>query len=429
MSEPLQFFIRTLGCKVNQVESESVLSELYLLGLTPTADPTVADIAIVNTCSVTAEADAKTRKAIRKIVAVPGVQKIYVTGCSAVMHRETLSQISEKVCILEDKTKISEKIAQDFISEKSDGSLDDAHSGTPGAVAVASSGTDIDSKFFHTRAFIKVQDGCENFCSYCIVPYARGRSISVPFGKVRAEIDQALQRNAREIVLTGINIGRYKDSSSNISSLDELATSILETPIERVRISSIEPPDITPQFIETLATHTRICPHIHLPLQSGSATVLTRMSRRYTPEEYEEIASSLRREISTLALTTDIIVGFPGETDSEFQETIDFCTRMKFSKIHVFKYSVRPGTPAAEMQQVSPEVISKRAALLRGLSDSMRRAYIESFSGEPVELLVERIEDGFVVGTSREYISYKRPLTEAMLIEQVKLGSIIEVVG
>lgn len=389
----LALYVKTLGCKVNQVESETLLREFAAYDVELADKQEQADIIVVNTCSVTGEADAKARKALRKCARQPKTQLVIATGCSAMLHAKELETLEENITVLADKTRVAPYIIErlNLKPRTDEESLEQLRTAHP--------------TLFRTRSFVKVQDGCTNFCSYCIVPYARGGLESTPSREVVEEVEKLARNGVKEIVLTGINIGRYRDTSQGIESLPQLVNLLTQTAIQRIRISSIEPVDITDEFLALFAPGSKVCEHLHIPLQSGSDAVLKAMNRNYTAQEYKVIVARLRSVAPDIALSTDVIVGFPGETDQDFEETLALCREVGFSKIHVFKYSKRKGTPAAEMQQVDYQVMAKRAQQLAALGDNLAQAYLEKMKGKPLEFLVEGEYGGSLRGTSREHIT------------------------
>ena len=418
MSDTFKFSIKTLGCKVNQVESETMMLDLAGYDVEPVDEYERADAIIVNTCSVTGEADAKTRKAIRKMARSPRCSSVIVTGCSAALHEEELLELDEKVHVVVDKTAVAAFIVESFsldVTRDDDVEQRMRHENEP---------------LFRTRSFVKVQDGCENFCSYCIVPYARGACVSMPFREIIARVEDLVSSGTREIVLTGINIGRYRDETQQISDISDLIEAVAETGIERIRVSSIEPVDIDEKFTSLFERIPQMCEHVHIPLQSGSNTVLGRMGRRYTKEEFARSAALLRSVSPDISLTTDVIVGFPHESDEEFEQTVRFCEEIGFSKIHVFRYSPREGTPAALEEQIPSCTVVSRADELRKVSDDLARRYRARFVGKPLEVLMERASGGRVAGTSREYLHVDLSLDVCARADISPVqGGIITVIG
>lgn len=409
--------IQTLGCKVNAIESSAFEDALKGLGFNIVSDPGQAIIAVLNTCSVTGEADSKTRKALRRLAAHDSVKKVIAIGCSAVMHPE-YEELAEKITIIKEKDElISYLISLSEIYSSQDNHLEEAS---------------INSKnSSRTRAFIKVQDGCENFCTYCIVPYARGASKSLPFTEIYKELEAKVLEGTREAVLSGINIGNYKDVSHDINSLADLVEKLLKTGIERLRISSVEPPDVDEKLIDLLANHPRVAPHVHLPLQSGSDLVLVRMGRKYNTEKFREVVKKLKSAHPKIAITTDLIVGFPSESNEEFQETLDFIKEMGFSKIHVFRYSRRKGTKADEMEgHLGPRIIADRAKQVLETEALLAQKYRDSLKGKTQKVLIERNDGEYLSGVSEYYLRHRLKIKDLELPPSaLNVGALIEIVG
>ena len=376
---------RTLGCKVNHVESDTIASDLLCRGAR-IVDEDAAALVVVNTCTVTAEADAKARKAIRQALKAPGAPVVVVTGCLAALDAQGLRALGERVVVEADKDVVAVRVSELF-------GLGAEPHGHPVRVG----------EKFRTRASLKIEDGCDNCCTYCVVPYARGVPRGVSLADVVADASRLVEAGVREIVLTGINIGRYRDPASG-GDLTTLIAGVADTGIERLRVSSIEPPDLTERLLTTLAGTPAVCEHLHVPLQSGSDSVLSAMGRSYTAEKYAGLVEAARKAIPGLAVTTDVIAGFPGETDCHHAETVEFVRRIGFSKLHVFRYSVRPGTPAASMAHVAPQVRSHRAAELRELGAELRRGHVAARCHCEAEVLLERIANGIATGTTRDYL-------------------------
>jgi len=374
---------RTLGCKVNRVESEDIAAELIGRGAVVTSEDEAAVI-VVNTCTVTGEADSKARKAVRQSLKAARHPVVVVTGCLAAVDPESLAALDPRVVVEPDKERVAEKVADAL-------GLDEE----PHAHAVRA------GEGFRTRAMLKVEDGCDVFCAYCIVPHARGNPRSVPLAGAVAQARALADAGVREVVLTGINLGRYRDGDADLAALVE---SVAGAGIERIRLSSIEPPDLTDSLLATLANTPAACAHLHVPLQSGSDAVLQAMRRTYSVAEYEQRIAAARAALPGVAVTTDVMAGFPGETDAHAAETLAACERIGFAKLHVFRYSERPGTPAAAMVQVPPEVRAARASALRTTGDRLRERYIAGRLGTAAEVLVETAADGIATGTTPEYL-------------------------
>jgi threonylcarbamoyladenosine tRNA methylthiotransferase MtaB len=386
--------LHTLGCKVNRAESESLAEHLRSLGVVVGDDSGPFDAIVVNTCTVTAEADAKARKEVRRALAATR-GTVVVTGCLAVLEADMLRSLDERVVVVADRESLRATVATLV-------GADGAAGGDEGPMR--SEATRSACKTFRTRALVKVQDGCDNRCAYCIVPAARGLPRSVPAEEVVRRVEALRASGAAEIVLTGVNLGRYADGAAapDIAALVEL---LAETGIARIRLSSIEPPDLTERLLGVLARTTAVAPHLHVPLQSGSDRTLSAMRRRYGTCAYADALARARGAIPGLAVTTDVIAGFPGETDTDAADSLAFVEHCGFAKLHVFRYSKRSGTPAASADgQVAAPVTASRARALRELGGSLERAYAAERAGQRADLLVEAVRDGIAHGTTGDHL-------------------------
>lgn len=373
------FHICNLGCKVNRVESDVFLSRLAALGGRPVSQDE-AQVVVVNTCTVTGEADKKARKAIHRALREPLAPWVVVTGCGAAIHPDELAALGERVVLEPDRCRVP-ALAAELLG------LDSQRAADVPAQVRAGEG-------YPTRMGVKVQDGCDNACTYCIVHVARGKAKSRPADQVVAEVAAAGAAGVREVVLTGINLGRYDDEGLSLAGL--LGQVLARTAISRVRLSSVEPPEVTDELLDAMAAGgQRVARHLHVPLQSGCQRTLAEMGRKGTAEEYARMVERARRTVPGIALTTDVIAGFPGETEEDFAECLSFCERQRFSKMHVFRYSRREGTPAAaRTDQVPAPVAADRADRLRRLSDRMRAKDAQGRVGS-VELVVfEQVGEG-----------------------------------
>lgn len=387
-----------VGCKVNRVEIDGIAAQLLDEGA-QLAEPGSADIVIVNTCTVTGEAEKKTRKAVRQALKRNPGAHLLVTGCAAAIDPGEFSRIDPRVHVV-GKAQVA-PAAWELSGEQAHGVRPDGPDGADPAVHLRMGGG------FRTRVGIKVQDGCNNACTYCIVHVARGVPVSTPADRVAAEVSRYAAAGARELVLTGINLGTY-DSDGLL--LPDLVRHLLPlVPDGRIRISSVEPCDVSDDLIELLAeSDGRVCRHLHLPLQSGSSRVLQEMARPYDAETFLDLVARLRAAVPQLSLSTDIIVGFPGETEEDFQQTLDVARAAAFSKIHVFRYSRRAGTPAAaRTDQVPAEVIAERAARLADLGRELAFQDAARRAGTRERILVERTGRG----TTESYHSARVPDT------------------
>lgn len=390
----------TLGCKVNQTESEAIAAELATAP--GSCAPEAADVVVINTCTVTGEADHKARKAVRHALALPQEPVVVVTGCLAALDAPALRSLGERVVVEADKEAVAAQVRE---------RLDDSAPALTSAAAPTGPAASVAPASPRTRAQLKVEDGCDAFCTYCIVPYARGVPRAVPAERVIAEAERLVAAGVSEIVLTGINIGRYNDAGMRLPGLVER---VAATGVPRVRLSSIEPGDVDDALLAAAVRTPAFCAHLHVPLQSGADGVLARMGRPYDAERYTETIARVCEALPGVAVTTDIIVGFPGETDAEFAETRALAEASGFSRLHVFRYSARPGTPAAVMDgQVPSHVRAARSAELRALGERLALAYANTQVGRTIEILVERAEGGVAEGTTREYVRARVPVEGA----------------
>ncbi len=373
----MKIYLDTVGCRLNQAEIESMARQFRAAGHEIVATPEEADLAVVNTCTVTVQAASDSRGKVRR-AARAGVGGIVVTGCWATMEPEAAAALPRVRRVVRNAEKES-LVAQVLNLPEEAFDLEPLErQPLPGLRA-------------RTRAFIKVQDGCDNACTFCITTLARGRGRSVPIPDVLAEVHAAQRGGTKEVVLTGVHLGSWgRDLGLHLSDLVRAILS--ESDVPRLRLSSLEPWDLESDFF-SLWNDGRLCPHLHLPLQSGSARILRRMARKTTPESYRQLVADARARIPDLAITTDVIVGFPGESDEDFAETVAFVREIAFAGGHVFTYSARPGTAAARMADQVPHPVRKeRNAMLRAVFDEMARAYRERFVGREMSVLWEAAE-------------------------------------
>jgi threonylcarbamoyladenosine tRNA methylthiotransferase MtaB len=386
---------RTLGCKVNQVESERIAAELLARAFDVVAEEDAAVI-VVNTCTVTAVADRKARKEVRRALALPQAPVVVVTGCLASLDASALAALGDRVVVEADKSAVASRVSELLASHEAA----DAWRGGP-ASPVA----------HRARAQVKVEDGCDAYCAYCIVPYARGVPRAVPLAAIVAEVEALVARGTAEVVLTGINIGRYHDEGADLA---DVVRAVAATGVRRVRLSSIEPLDVPGRLLTALAETPAACPHLHVPLQSGADSILKAMDRSYDTQTYARILADAREAIPGLAVTTDVMAGFPGETPAHAVATRQFVESCGFMRLHVFRYSRRPGTLAAEMpQQVDPRDKRIRAERLRELGGALAVRYAMSRLGGTAEVLVERMDGDTAEGTSEDYLKVRFPARDA----------------
>ena len=391
-----------LGCKVNQYESEAIAELFEQKGYEIVDVEDFADIYIINTCSVTNFGDKKSRQLIRKVKRQNPNAIVVAIGCYAQTAKDDVMKIEGVNLVLGTKGKSDVvRLVEEYTLEN-------------GVVSVVD---DISrERFFEplqvqklknrTRAYLKIQDGCSQFCTYCIIPYARGPIRSRQRDDVINEVKNLAKNGFKEVVLAGIHVASYGKDLKNIDLLGIIKDVHNIEGIDRIRFSSIEPNIITKDFMEGLVQLPKVCHHFHLSLQSGCDKTLKAMNRKYDTEKYRQAVNTLRNYMPDVAITTDIIVGFPGESEEDFKQSYEFAQEMKFSKIHVFPYSPKKGTPAAQMkEQISNEIKSERVKILMSLSDKMSKDFIEGFIGKDVEVLFERkCEDGQYEGHTSNYI-------------------------
>lgn len=393
----------TLGCKVNQYETNAMEESFINSGYEIVNFEEKADIYVINTCTVTNMSDKKSRQMLRKAKQQNNNAIVVAVGCYAQVSKENLEKIEEVDLILgNNEKKEIVKYVEEFQKEKIVHLEDVLHQkefidfGTT---------TNMDT----TRAVIKVQDGCDRFCSYCIIPYARGRVRSRKLESVIEEVKTLANNGVKEVVLTGIHIASYgKDFKEDISLINLLEEINKVEGIERIRLGSLEPTIINEEFLSRLSKLNKICHHFHLSLQSGCNETLKRMNRRYTIEEFENVTKLLRNTYNDVILTTDIIVGFPGETEEEFNKTYEFLKRISFYKMHIFKYSRRKGTKADLMEdQILPELQEERSKKLIGLSNKNQEKHNKEYVGQTVEVLFEEQEREYIKGHTANYLVVK----------------------
>ena len=392
--------IYTLGCKTNQYESNAIIQRFIENGYELVDFEDKADVYIINTCTVTNMSDRKSRQILRRAKQNNPNSILIVIGCYVQVAKEILEEIDEIDILLgNNEKKDILKYLEKFEKERQEEVSDVMHQ----KEYVEFGSTTFTEK---TRAVVKIQDGCDRFCSYCIIPFARGRVRSRKIEEIKEEIKKIADIGIKEVVLTGIHIGSYgKDFKENIGLINLLEEINKIDGIERIRLGSLEPKLITEEFVNRLKKLDKICHHFHLSLQSGCTSVLERMNRRYTAEEFRDVANLLRKTYEDVMFTADVIVGFPGETDEEFETTYNFLKEIKFYKIHVFKYSRRSGTKAAVMpNQVSSEVQEERSKKIIELSKQIQAEYNKSYIGKTVRVLVEEKTEGYYKGHTDNYL-------------------------
>ncbi len=385
----------TLGCKVNQYETEYVREGLLSAGYVDVADEEIADLCVVNTCTVTSSGDSKSRQAIRQLARYNPGTRIVVMGCYATRAAEEVASLPGVVEVITDKRELPDLLRR---------------------FGVIDIPTGVSGLGQRHRAYVKVQDGCLLRCSFCIIPKVRPNMYSRPLREILTEVQRLVDRGYREVVLTGVHLGHYGvDFNSgkpkkSWTRLSHLLRAVVTLPGDfRVRLSSIEATEVTHELLDVFAEFPqRVCPHLHISMQSGSDAVLRRMNRRWGSERFVDRCRLVQSVLDEPALTTDIIVGFPGETESEFTQTCDVAREIGFSKMHVFPFSARRGTPAATMAgQLPRKVKQRRVRLLSQLETELKTQYIQSLTGRQLQVLVEgrsRTDRKHMTGTSCRYL-------------------------
>ena len=385
------YYLFSMGCKVNAYENSAVGTSLSSHGYTRAEKVEDADVIILNTCSVTGRADQKSRQHISKFRRLNPHAIFLVMGCYTQLHSEVAAKLGADIVLGGADRDEAYELIERFQKERTPivqvkKSLRHEEYDELGVTAFTDA----------SRAYLKIQDGCDNFCSYCLIPTLRGNSRSRKPGDVIRETEKLVKAGYKEIIVTGIHIGGYgKDLGDGSYRLPDLLEQMLETCPElyRLRISSIEESEIDEKFLALLKKYPNIVDHLHIPLQSGSSSVLTRMRRKYDTDAFLKKLEAIRAIRPEIAITTDVIAGFPGETDEEWKETVEFCKKANFAEIHVFPFSSRPGTFAASLKDTDPKVKNERVAELLTLSKQMREAYKQRFYGRKLPVLFEDFDE------------------------------------
>ena len=392
-------FFLTLGCKVNQYETEAMQKLFEAVGYEVASDISEAQVVVVNTCTVTAVSSQKSRQMIRRAANKNCV--LAVVGCYAQSEPEEILKINGVDVIIgtKDRTRVVE-LVETALKNRGEKIFQ------VGSVEEIKDFEELPHSPQRTRAFLKIEDGCNNFCSYCIIPYVRGRVRSRSIKSIRAESLALKAAGFKEIVLTGIHIGAYgRDFREKISLVDAIKTVLDAANPLRLRLGSIESAEMTDELIDLIKNDSRICNHVHLPLQAGSDEILKAMHRPYTTKNFSELTARLVEEIPEISIGTDLIVGFPGETEENFSETLKFIQAQPFSKIHVFPYSARAGTLAATLPNQIPSQIKKaRASSALEISRAKVKIFSERLIGKEVEIIAETSTGGLVDGLTKNYV-------------------------
>lgn len=401
----------TLGCKVNTYESEAMLRNFIENGYQEVSFKEVADVYVINTCTVTNTGDSKSRQMIRKAIRKNEKAVVCVVGCYSQVAPEEIKEI-EGVCVVlgtQYRNHIVEYVKQYQETKEVIAKIDN--------VMNLRKFEDLNiNRFKNTRAFLKIQDGCNNFCTYCIIPYARGRVRSRKQESVLAQAKTLVDNGYVEIVLTGIHTAGYGLDLETYTFYDLLKDLVKIDGLKRLRISSIEASQITPEIMELIATNPMVVEHLHVPLQSGCNSTLQRMNRKYTTEQFLSTIKKIRSLLPEIAFTTDVIVGFPGETEEEFKQTYAFIKEVNFTELHVFPYSPRKNTPAASMKdQVNDQVKHQRVEALLTLSTQLQTTFSKQQIGKQLEVLFETVEGEYVVGHAGNYLKVKAKGNESLI--------------
>ena len=393
----------TLGCKVNQYETQAIEELFENSGYTTVEFNEFSDVYVINTCSVTAQSDRKSRQIIRRAKKINPLAKVVVTGCFAQTKPKDVLEIEGVNLVIgtKDRNNIVELVEK--IDENSKVSY-------VNDIMKNHTFEDLKISTYHerTRAYIKIQEGCNQFCSYCIIPYARGPVRSRNFEDILTQTRKLVENGYTEVIYTGIHVASFgQDTGEDLAKLLVEADKI--DGLKRIRLSSIEPMTLNEEFVEKISGCKKLCHHFHLSLQSGCDETLKRMNRKYTTKEYENIVRGLRKKYPDVSITTDIMVGFCGETDEEFEKTLEFVKKIKFSDAHIFKYSKREGTPAAKrLDQVDEKKKDERSKIIISLCEKTRDEFLSSFIGKSVNVLFEQqTNDGYIEGKTQNYITVR----------------------
>jgi threonylcarbamoyladenosine tRNA methylthiotransferase MtaB len=386
--------IKTLGCRLNQAESEQALEALGARGFDLAHAGEEPDVVVVNTCTVTRESTASSRRLIRRLAEAHPGATVVVTGCYAVSDPDAVKAIPGVDLVVgnDAKDRIAELVAE-----------------VPKVRRLPLLTRPAPLERLRTRVAVRAQTGCDEWCTFCIIPRTRGPLRSWPQEEVVADVRRQVERGVREVVLTGVHLGKYGEDLGERDGLARLVDRLVEIDgLARLRLSSVLPVQVTPALVERVRDHPKVCRHLHVPLQAGDDRVLEAMHRPYRVAEFLERVEGAKAAVPGLGLSTDVIVGFPGESDQQFQATVRVVRRVGFSKLHVFRYSQRPGTPAAEMAGQLPDAVKKqRARELIALGAELRRQFHEQHLGRPLSVLVEAAGDGLAEGTSDNYIKVR----------------------
>lgn len=437
----MKFRIVSLGCKVNSYESEAILNDFVSRGLEYT-EQNDADAIIINTCTVTSTSDQKSRQIIRKLKRENPTSLIVAMGCYVQLHQEEASELADVIIGTNNRLKAYD-IVKSYLDTKSsiEGTFTNNNFVDDIDNVTEYEEMKVNAVKTHTRGFVKIQDGCENYCSYCAIPYARGKIRSRKPDDVINEIKTLVKNGTHEVIIAGINTGTYGQDLGNIDLAKLIERIMIETTLFRLRLSSIELMEVSDELLNTIKKYeTRIAHHLHIPLQGGSDAVLKRMHRKYLTNDYRKLIGKIRVMFPRIAITTDLLAGFVGETEEEFNETCSFIKEMNFSMMHIFPYSRRKNTEADKMPgHLDPKVINERAHILLDIAKKMQIEYEKSFINENCIVITEQVKNGYYVSHSSNYLEIYIPTTKELkenMIVNVKIrkfdnnrliGEIIEI--
>lgn len=412
----------TLGCKVNQYESQAMSEAISAHGYETVSHEEKADIYVINSCTVTAESNRKTRQTVRRFKRSHPDSIIVLTGCMPQAFPDEAELIEQADIVMGNKNNHRlYELVEKYLAERNRIIEIEPHESGERFAGDVISGFDR-----RTRANVKIEDGCNRFCSYCIIPYARGRVRSKPIDELKSELERLSDAGFAEVVLVGINLSAYgQDIGLNICDAVELAA---EMNFSRIRLGSLEPDHITDDVIDRLTKIEKFCPQFHISLQSGCNNTLKAMNRHYTAEEYLELCSKLRKAFNDTTITTDIMVGFPTESEADFNTSVEFAKTVGFEKVHVFPYSPREGTKAAKMEQIQNGIKEKRSHIMIEETEKIRQTFLQSQIGKTVNVLFEtRRSDGYTEGYTENYTPVK--VYGSIPCSQIKKAEIIGVDG
>lgn len=391
----------TLGCRVNQYETEAMSEQFEKHGYEIVDFDKMADVYVINTCTVTSIGDKKSRQMIRRAKKLNENSVVIAVGCYSQVAPDEVSKIEDVDIIIgtDNKAKILEYI-DEFKNTKQ------KLNKVKNIMSIREfEDMEIDHYQDKTRAFLKIQDGCDRFCSYCLIPFARGPVRSKKFDNIITEVKKLVENGYKEVILSGIHVASYGKDLGNVTLVDVIEELNKIEGLERIRIGSVEPSFFTEENIKRLSSYEKLCEHFHLSLQSGCDETLKRMNRKYTTNEYKTAVKNIRKYFNYVSITTDVIVGFPGETDEEFNTTYEFLKEIRLTKLHVFKYSARNGTKAAEFKEtVNDKEKENRSKILLSLSDEYEKEFIKKFIGKIADVLIEEKRKEDYIGYTRNYL-------------------------